>query len=101
MKFLLPILMVVLVAFGALALWKFGPGLNNKPALQSAAQPVTDNAISKQIPVSGNPDDINATINQAAQDEGSAVTSADESTIVDQNNSAVGAVGDSIDENSF
>lgn len=102
MKLLVPLVIITLIILGALAFWKLGMSSNNS-ALQSVSKTssVTDADVSKQAPITGNPEDVDSTINQAAQDEAGVVNSNDESTVVNQNNAAAGAVGEAYNENSF
>lgn len=99
LKLLVPILIILLIVAGALVFWKLGMS-GGVPSFQQSTNPTTS-SVSKQAPITGNPDDINNTINQAAQAEATVATSNDESTVVNQNNPNTAAVGDSINENSF
>lgn len=97
-KLLIPVIVVVLIIGGVFAYMKFG-----KSAMSpSSENKQTSNVAEQKIPVSGNPDDVAATIDKAAADEQTAVgAEANDSASVTADSAEVNSINESINENEF
>lgn len=100
MKFLVPVVILAIIAAGVFALLQY-----NKRPLKSVKTGQTTTNVGQQqqqVPVTGNPDDVNSAIIQAATNEKTAVSAEDiDAASVSGDSGEASAVGDSVNENEF